>query len=85
MKVTARKERETGSGLLRAALSKLIEIPLIWKRKGSQKPADVQHDGDYFMRLSTATSRLARPRPSPYIGKPSGQYKDFTCLILIGR
>jgi hypothetical protein len=33
MKVTARKERETGSGLLRAALSKLIEIPLIWKRK----------------------------------------------------
>ncbi len=36
MKVTARNERETGSGLLRAADSKLIEIPLIWKKKGAR-------------------------------------------------
>jgi hypothetical protein len=41
MKVTARKERETGSGLLRAAVNKLIEIPSIRERKRSQEPAAV--------------------------------------------
>jgi hypothetical protein len=71
MKVTARNERETGSGLLRAADSKLIEIPLIWKKKRSQMRAGLAYGGGYFMSLSTATSRVAGGRPSPYIGSPS--------------
>ena len=77
--------RETGSGLLRAADSKLIEIPLIWKKKRPRCGRAWRMAAAILCHYQQPPQRVAGASKSVHWKPIQRQYKDLTCLILTGK